>query len=320
MLLTSSLRGASFTPQVFNLIMANGGTFDDNAEVAPSSPDVSAEVKEDDKTAPESTESETSAYVEAPTEVKASASDEAPSVESNKKKKKKESSKTTSSSKLDIENEYEKENDVDENVAINTDDTSRKATKVSGIKEGKGNDKQEGKVDEKESSKDRKDLASGPVVSSSKKTRPPYKYDPDKITLRFLFANKDGLTITVECKPEDTVGEVKGQLISVWPKDLDPISGGDQLRLICMGKGILMPDSRTLKDFEVPVFKTHPTPINVAVRPQTIQVVTTSKSSKKDSGSCRGGSLIAGSGGGGGGSSIRGAAEESGQGCGCIIS
>lgn len=61
------------------------------------------------------------------------------------------------------------------------------------------------------------DLSSGPVVSASKRTRPPYKYDPEKVTLRFLFANKDGLTVTVECKPGDTVGEVKGQLLSVWP-------------------------------------------------------------------------------------------------------
>jgi hypothetical protein len=56
------------------------------------------------------------------------------------------------------------------------------------------------------------------VVSSSKKSRPPYKYDPEKVTLRFLFANKDGLTVTVECNPGDTVGEVKGALLSVWPE------------------------------------------------------------------------------------------------------
>lgn len=62
-----------------------------------------------------------------------------------------------------------------------------------------------------------KSLAAGPVVSSTKRTRPPYKYDPEKVVLRFLFANKDGLTVTVECKPGDTVGEVKGQLLSVWP-------------------------------------------------------------------------------------------------------
>lgn len=55
------------------------------------------------------------------------------------------------------------------------------------------------------------------VVSSHRKSRPPYIYDPNKITLRFLFANRDGLTVTVECKPTDTVGEVKGALISVWP-------------------------------------------------------------------------------------------------------
>ena len=62
------------------------------------------------------------------------------------------------------------------------------------------------------------DVSSGPVVSSTKRTRPPYKYDPDKVTLRFLFANRDGLTVTVECKPSDTVGQVKGQLLSVWPE------------------------------------------------------------------------------------------------------
>lgn len=71
-----------------------------------------------------------------------------------------------------------------------------------------------------ESDKQEEKLAtpSGIVVSSSKKSRPPYKFDPEKITLRFLFANRDGLTVTVECKPSDTVGEVKGALISVWPE------------------------------------------------------------------------------------------------------
>jgi hypothetical protein len=56
-----------------------------------------------------------------------------------------------------------------------------------------------------------------PVVSNSKRSRPSYKYDPNKITLRFLFANRDGLTVTIECDPSDTVGEVKGALLSVWP-------------------------------------------------------------------------------------------------------
>jgi archaellum component FlaD/FlaE len=63
-----------------------------------------------------------------------------------------------------------------------------------------------------------------PVVSSSKRSRPPYKYDINKITLRFLFANRDGLTVTVECNPSDTVGEVKGALLSVWPEGMYPCS------------------------------------------------------------------------------------------------
>lgn len=66
-----------------------------------------------------------------------------------------------------------------------------------------------------------------PIVSSNKKSRPPYKYDPDKITLRFLFANRDGLTVTIECNPSDTVGEVKAALLSVWPS-------GEFLLLLCL--------------------------------------------------------------------------------------
>jgi hypothetical protein len=60
--------------------------------------------------------------------------------------------------------------------------------------------------------------SSVPIVSTSKKNRPPYKYDPSKITLRFLFANRDGLTVTIECDPSDTVGEIKSSLLSVWPR------------------------------------------------------------------------------------------------------
>lgn len=47
-----------------------------------------------------------------------------------------------------------------------------------------------------------------------------------------------------------------------------PPCEGDELRLVCMGKGFLMPDSRTLQDCQVPVFKTHATPINVSIKPK----------------------------------------------------
>jgi hypothetical protein len=73
-----------------------------------------------------------------------------------------------------------------------------------------------------------------------------------------------------------------------------------------MGKGILMPDTRTLEDCEVPVFKTHPTPINVSVRPEN-SVVSNSK------GASDGGKRRQPAGGSGG------SGNTTDQGCGCIL-
>lgn len=53
--------------------------------------------------------------------------------------------------------------------------------------------------------------------SSRYEPPPPFVDDPSKVTLRFIFPNKDGLNVTVDCKPTDTVGEVKGMLLSMWP-------------------------------------------------------------------------------------------------------
>lgn len=75
-----------------------------------------------------------------------------------------------------------------------------------------------------------------------------------------------------------------------------------------MGKGMLMPDSRTLEDCQVPVFKTHPTPVNVSVRPNNIG--TESTKSNKDGG-VRGSSAPVNSPGR--------ASDETDQGCGCTI-
>lgn len=58
------------------------------------------------------------------------------------------------------------------------------------------------------------------TTSSSSRKRVPYKYDPNKVTLRFIFANRDGISVTLDCQPADTVGEVKGALLSVWPKGM----------------------------------------------------------------------------------------------------
>ena len=48
---------------------------------------------------------------------------------------------------------------------------------------------------------------------------------------------------------------------------MESCSEGGRIRLICMGKGILQPDNITLEQCDIPVFKTHPTPVNVSVKP-----------------------------------------------------
>jgi len=250
--------------------------------------DTIEELKPPDETAPTTEETK-------------SASPAASASESSKQqKKKKKKQRDSSSATAETQKAEDDKNDEKENGKAN-----KNSTKDSTNSQNDG-------TAEKESNSvvaPSNDVSSGPVVSSTKRTRPPYKYDPDKVTLRFLFANRDGLTVTVECKPSDTVGQVKGQLLSVWPEDLQNCSSGDQLRLICMGKGMLAPDTRTLQNCEVPVFRTHPTPVNVAVRP----IPNTADSYK----SGKGGNS---SGGGPSGGSNHRISDQSGQGCGCVIS
>jgi len=50
----------------------------------------------------------------------------------------------------------------------------------------------------------------------------------------------------------------------------------DRIRLICMGKGVLGPPSSTVEECEVPVFLTHPTPVNVSVKPIAVNQKKTS--------------------------------------------
>ncbi len=146
------------------------------------------------------------------------------------------------------------------------------------------------------------------VLPSPTKT---FVHDPNKITLKFIFANRDGLHVILDCTPADTVGEVKGALLSLWPDDIPECSDGDRVRLICMGKGILMPDSKSLKSLGIPVFKTHATPVNVAVRPEITEFKVKSPS-KKNAG--------ASSAARGGGSSLDiGAGAEVSSGCSCVI-
>jgi len=145
------------------------------------------------------------------------------------------------------------------------------------------------------------------VAPSQTKT---FVYDPNKITLKFIFANRDGLNVILDCTPADTVGEVKGALLSLWPEDMPECSDGDRVRLICMGKGILMPDSKSLESLNVPVFKTHATPVNVALRPEITEFSSKSPS-KKNTG--------AASSARGGNNSDSATGAEASTGCSCVI-
>lgn len=40
----------------------------------------------------------------------------------------------------------------------------------------------------------------------------------EKIRVKFIFANRDGVNVEIECSPSDTVGMMKASLISQWPK------------------------------------------------------------------------------------------------------
>ena len=77
-----------------------------------------------------------------------------------------------------------------------------------------------------------------------------------------------------------------------------------------MGKGFLMPDTRTLEDCQIPVFKTHPTPINVMVRPNAAKG-DKPESTPKPSGSSN-------DNGAGNGGATPGTQQAS-QGCACVI-
>ena len=132
------------------------------------------------------------------------------------KKKKKEKRDSASLAKIDT-TEGKKDEEEKENGTSKTTKTTEVDT--SDDKEKKSTDGVSGKEKEKKKVQSSAgDPSSGPVISATKRTRPPYKFNAEKITLRFLFANKDGFTITIECKPDTTVGEVKGTLLSVWPE------------------------------------------------------------------------------------------------------
>jgi len=55
-------------------------------------------------------------------------------------------------------------------------------------------------------------------VSASTGTVAEDDNDEEKIDLKFVFANRDGVQVVASFQLSDTIAEVKGVLMSLWPK------------------------------------------------------------------------------------------------------
>ncbi len=91
----------------------------------------------------------------------------------------------------------------------------------------------------------------------------------NELNLKFLFANHDGIFVTITVNSNILVTDLKTKLIEQWPENLDPVVDISRFRLICMGCGILK-DKKTLEELNIPKFNTHPTPVNVAILPEGV--------------------------------------------------
>ena len=84
------------------------------------------------------------------------------------------------------------------------------------------------------------------------------------VTLKFLFANHDGVSVELSFPESTPVTAVKVKLVESWPEQKIPKASTDGIRLLCMGK--LLDDSKTLADLKIPRYD-HATPVNVSLLP-----------------------------------------------------
>jgi hypothetical protein len=89
------------------------------------------------------------------------------------------------------------------------------------------------------------------------------------ISLKIIFANNDGIHVTLDIPLSTTVSNLKDLLLAQWPSDMGvKPSKQEAIRLICMGKGYLTPETSKIEDFRLPKFNTHSTPVNCCLRPE----------------------------------------------------
>jgi hypothetical protein len=120
--------------------------------------------------------------------------------------------------------ESEKQEEFVTNVVLESDSTSPPEETA----EGDAEETESGKGKEEPSTADQPSplKPSSPTrsprnqtgVTSSLSLDRNYVHDPNKIAIKFIFANRDGLNVYVKSFPTDSVHVLKQSLISLWPK------------------------------------------------------------------------------------------------------
>eukprot|EP00512_Aurantiochytrium_limacinum_P001330 CAMPEP_0171492426 /NCGR_PEP_ID=MMETSP0958-20121227/4403_1 /TAXON_ID=87120 /ORGANISM="Aurantiochytrium limacinum, Strain ATCCMYA-1381" /LENGTH=121 /DNA_ID=CAMNT_0012025943 /DNA_START=469 /DNA_END=834 /DNA_ORIENTATION=+ len=92
--------------------------------------------------------------------------------------------------------------------------------------------------------------------------------EDNMLSLRFLFANYDGVYVILEFSLDTPQEEVKYALLENWPERLEKPTDVRRVRLLCMGKELENSSTKTLGSAKIPIFDTHPTPVNVSILPK----------------------------------------------------
>jgi hypothetical protein len=86
-----------------------------------------------------------------------------------------------------------------------------------------------------------------------------------EITLRFLFANFDGINKELTFPYTTRVSEIKERLLANWPEKVTQTTAAG-MRLLTAGR--LLEDGKTLAEAKVPKYPDHATPVNISFLPK----------------------------------------------------
>jgi hypothetical protein len=85
------------------------------------------------------------------------------------------------------------------------------------------------------------------------------------ITLRFLFANFDGINKEITFSYGTKISEVKERLLANWPEKVTQTTAAG-MRLLTAGR--MLEDGKTLAESKVPKYPEHATPVNISFLPK----------------------------------------------------